>query len=270
MRIGFYAAERIEEQGNASPVEILPVSIHFRYGKWGKMCLKLLIKRIERFTGFRDPHKKEGYPPLTERLRRCRDYMITQNEKRYGIPVDEHREFPDRMDRIIEAALDRAEKILGIRPTAGETISRVYHIRQICWDRIYLPGRETLKNLPRVERSLLDLQAGEAWHAGRHMELVDFCWYFRSSLPEEENPLHIKIEYAQNLWDFANRTMGGAYSTRRIHIFPRRVIIQTAPSINLTQRLPGYRRDKKRAIQSAMDELRNAYLDCIEKVNRAD
>jgi hypothetical protein len=133
-----------------------------------------------------------------------------------------------------------------------------------------LPGRETLEGLPQVERSLLDLQAGEAWHAGRHIELADFLRFFRSPLPEEETPLHLKIEYAQNLWDLANRTMGGSYSTRNINIFPRRVIIQAAKPISLTDRLPGYRRDRKAAIQSAMDELLTAYLGCIEEVNKAD
>ncbi|WP_245534785.1 acyltransferase [Treponema primitia] len=270
MRIGFSVAERLIQAGKSFPVEILPVSIHFRYGIWGKICLKWLMKRIEKFTGFSALYKKEEVPDFTTRLRNCRDYLIAKNESRYGIARDENRTVPDRITLIIEAGLRRAEQILGIKPTSGETISRLYLIRQICWDRIFLPGRDTLKGLPRLERAQLDLAAGEAWHACRHTEVVDFIWYFHSALPEENAPLHEKIEFAQNLWDFANRTMGGSYATRNINIYPRRVIIQAAAPINLTERLPAYQKDRKATIQTAMDDLLQSYLNCIKEVNETE
>jgi hypothetical protein len=123
-----------------------------------------------------------------------------------------------------------------------------------------------MDGLAPSERALLDLQAGEAWHTGRNMELADFAWYFRSPPPQEDAPLHQKIEYTENLWDFANRTMGGSYASRGIHIYPQQVIIQTAPAMDLTERLPEYRRDKKAAIQQTMDSLTAAYQECIEEV----
>jgi hypothetical protein len=251
-------------------VEILPVSIHLRYGAWGKICLARLMKRLDRATGFRDRYKNEGEPPFTLRLRNCRDYLIAQNERRYGIPVDEKQGIPERLERIVVAALDRAEKILGIRMVKDEIITRLNHSRQVCWDRIYLPEQETLNGLSQVERSHLDLRAGEAWYAGRHIDLVNFLWYFRSPIPEEDTPLHLKIEYAQNLWIFAHRTMGGSYVAQNINIFPRRVIIQAGEPINLTDKLPGYYQDRKTAIQSAMEDLLKAYIDCIEEVNKTD
>jgi 1-acyl-sn-glycerol-3-phosphate acyltransferase len=269
IRIGFHAAEQLKKEGKPYPVEILPVSIHFRYGPWGKMCLTRLLKRLDSATGFRGRYKKEGEPAFTLRLRNCRDYLIAQNELRYGIPADET-DMPERLQRIVAAALDRAEQILGITTAADDSIARLNHTRQVCWDRIYLPDRETLEGLSPVERSRLDLRAGEAWYAGRHIDLVDFLWYFRSPLPEDATPLHLKIEYAQNLWILANRTMGGSYAARNINIFPRRVIIQAAEPINLTDRLPEYYRDRKAATRSAMDNLLQAYLTCIEEVNKTE
>jgi hypothetical protein len=267
VRIGFHAAEKLKQAGNPCPVEVLPVSIHFRYGPWGNVALKRLLKKIEKYTGLYDRAGQSR--PLAERLRRCRDCILALNEKRYGIPVDEGRLFPDRVDAVMEAALDRAEKILRIDQTSEDLIGRLYHIRQICWDRIYLPGRETLKDMSGVERTLADLRAGEAWYASRHMELVDFVWYFRVEVPSGDAPLHVKIEYVQNLWDFANRTMGGAYSKRVINIHPKRVIIQVAPPLNLTERLPDYLSDRKGAIASAMSDLKDAYLDCIREAGKA-
>ncbi|MDR2109966.1 MAG: acyltransferase [Spirochaetaceae bacterium] len=264
VRIGFHVAERLAKAGKTCPVEVLPVSVHFRYGRWANFSLERLLKKIERYTSI-DNRDRVSLP---ERMRRCRDYILIQNEKRYAIPVDEGRSFPDRIDSVMEAALDSAEKILRINRVSGDIIERLYHIRQVCWDRIYLPGKDTLENMSGVERALADLKAGEAWYASRHMELVDFVWYFRVDVPGEDAPLHVKIEYAQNLWDFANRTMGGAYSNRVINIHPKRVIIQVAPPMNLTERLTDYYTDRKGAITAAMAAMKEAYLNCIREAGK--
>jgi len=123
--------------------------------------------------------------------------------------------------------------------------------------------------MTRIKRGVMDLWAGEAWYIARHQELADFGWYFRRPLPTEETALHNKVEYVQNLWDFANRSMGGALSDR-VSIFPRKVIIKAAPAINLTERLPRYKEDKKAAVAEIMAELEKAYLGCIDETNAAE
>jgi 1-acyl-sn-glycerol-3-phosphate acyltransferase len=266
IRIGFHAAARLVKAGKECPVEILPISFHYRYGQWGKMTLEILIKKIERYTGMK---KGGGKPSLSfvERIRRCRDHILEVNEGRYGISADRDRPFSERVNTMIDAALECTERMLGVKNGDTDIFGRMYFLRQVCWDRIFLPEHESLKGMSRLERASADLRAGEAWHAGRHLELVDFAWYFRVPLPSEEASMHTKIEYVQNLWDFANRTMGGAYSNRT-NIFPRRVIIQGGPVLNLTERLPDYHRDKKSAILKAISDLKNAYLDCIQEVNK--
>jgi hypothetical protein len=248
-------------------VEILPVSVHFRFGSWGRLILEYLIRKIEKFTNL-EKQKGKGGIPFRERIGPARDHILGANEKRYGLQPGPEQDFSERVDRIMEAALDRAEQILGMK-AGGELFTRLYSLRQICWDLMIIPGIDSLDRLSSVERGVTDLRAGEAWHAGRHLELVDFLWYFRVPLPREDSPLHYKIEYVQNLWDFANRTMGGAYSNR-INIFPRRVIIQAGPSINLSERLPEYHADKHAAVTRAMTDLKDAYLACIDAVNRSD
>jgi len=98
------------------------------------------------------------------------------------------------------------------------------------------------------------------------MELVDFSWYFRIPLPTEESVIHKKVEYVQNLWDFASRAMGGAFNNR-VSIFPRKVIIHTAPAINLSERLSSFAKDRKAEITLAMSDLERAFLDCIAEAN---
>jgi hypothetical protein len=268
VRIGFNAAERMEKEGKSCPVEVLPVSVHFRYGPWGNVSLKRLLKKIEKYTGLKNQGDQNGRLSVPDRMRRARDYILAVNEKRYGISPRENQSFAERVDAVMEAALRQAEGILGIERRREDLIERLYIIRQLCWDYMYLPGKDTLRDLPGIERAVTDLKAGEAWYASRHMELVDFVWYFRVEVPEEDAPLHVRIEYVQNLWDFANRTMGGAYSKRVINIHPKRVLIQVAPPLNLTERLPDYRADRKGAIAAAISDLKTAYLNCIQEAGK--
>jgi hypothetical protein len=287
IRIGFSAAEKLASSAEALPVEILPVAVHFRFGPWGKFTLELLVKKIERCTGSgagrgaaigagraaigagRTGTASRGARPLSfgERLQPCREHILEVNEKRYNLTAGAGLPYEERLDAIIGAALETAEGILGLR-SQGDFFARMYYLRQICWDRLILPemDEKAMERMSAVERGAADLRAGEAWHASRHLELLDFAWYFRLPLPADDAPLHHKIEYAQNLWDFANRTMGGAYSDR-ISIFPRRVIIQAAPPISLSDRLPAYKEDRKAAVAAAMADLMNAYLECIDEVN---
>ena len=60
--------------------------------------------------------------------------------------------------------------------------------------------------------------------------------------------------------------MGGSYSNR-VSIFPRKVLIQAAPPINLSERLGDYKSDKKTAVTTAMTDLEKAYLNNISEAN---
>jgi hypothetical protein len=259
IRIGFGAAEKLAKApGNPVPVEILPVSFQFRFSARRESSMERLLGRIEQYSGI--PRQEAGKRNFCERLRICREHILEVNERRYGLKPAGALSFEERLGLVIAAALEAAERILG-QKSGGDLFTRMYHLRQICWDRLILPGMESLDHLSRVRRGALDLAAGEAWYAGRHLELVDFSLYFRRPLPEEAAPLHQKIEYVQNLWDFASRTMGGAFTGRK-RVCPRKVIILAAPPINLSERLSDYKNDRKSAIGAAMADLMKAYLDC--------
>ena len=266
IRIGFNAAQRLAGKKENCPIEILPLSIHFRFGNWGSMTMEMLLRKVEKACGIsRRGRKKLSF---VDRAGRCRDHIINVNEARFQLPDDSSLSFNERLDRIINAAIETAERMMGLK-SEGEFFHRRYRLRQLCWDQIFLPDVDTLDGMTPVQRSVLDLRAGEAWHAGRYQELADLCWFFRVSLPSEDTAIHIKIEYVQNLWDLANRTMGGSFSDK-VSIFPRKVIIQAAPLINLTERLPDYKENKKDAIAKGLADLENAFHDCIVKVNNTE
>jgi hypothetical protein len=267
IRVGFHAAEQLDrtkaETGKNIPVEILPLSIHYRFGAGGKAAMTRLLARIEKLCGFSRAALKEAKKlSFHERARRCREHILEVNESRYNFTNDGSLSFEERLEKVINTAIETAERMLGLKKE-GDLFARMYKVRQVCWDKIFLPDVDNMKTLSRVKRSALDLAAGEAWYISRHQELVDFCWYFRRPVPDDETALHGKIEYIQNLWDFANRTMGGAISERK-NIPVKNVIIKTAPAINLTERLPQYYENKKDAVERGLSDLEKAFLECID------
>jgi hypothetical protein len=267
IRIGFGAAEKLARSpANSVPLEIMPLSFQFCFNPRREFALERLLKRIEKYSGL--PRKEAKKLKFCERLKICRERILEVNEKRYGLKTGAELPFEERLDMVIAAALDRAERILG-QKAGGDLFTRMYYLRQICWDRLILPGMESLDHLSGLQRGAADLAAGEAWYAGRHLELVDFSWYFRRPLPEDGATLRQKIEYVQNLWDFANRSMGGAFTERK-RIFPRKVIIRAAPPINLSARLSDYKENRKSAVDAAMADLMKAYLDSVVPAGRAD
>jgi len=279
IRIGFQAVSQLAAKNINIPVEILPLTLHFCYGKKSIAAMERLLRKIEKLCGFSgstsgktrsdgtagsdstaSTARSTGKLSWTDRLRQCRDYILLLNEIRYGIKSDETLSFEERLDLVNNAALETAERMLGIK-AEGDYFTRLYKVRQLCWDRIFIPELDDLKKVPQIKRSLLDLRAGEAWHIARHQELADFGWYFRVPIPCEDAALHNKIEYVQNLFDFANRSMGGAFSTRQL-IFPKKVMIHPAQPINLTERYPQYQEHKKETIAACMADLEKAYTGC--------
>jgi len=262
IRIGFQAANRLANKNMDCPLEILPLSIHYRYGRKGKAAMEKLLKKIEKLCGF--SRRETETLSFTERLSKVREFILQINETRYRVKSDASLTFDQRLDRVVNTALETAERLLGLK-SEGAFFPRLYKVRHDCWDRIFLPGTDSLKDTPRLKRAVMDLSAGEAWHISRHQELADFGWYFHHPLPTEETALHQKIEYVQNLWDFANRTMGGAFADRK-NIPVEKVIIKAAPVINLSERLARYKADKKAAVAEATADLEKAFLSCIGEV----
>ncbi|MDL2229491.1 1-acyl-sn-glycerol-3-phosphate acyltransferase, partial [Treponema sp. OttesenSCG-928-L16] len=109
VRLGFQTADYLQKRGKHEPIEILPVSVHFRYGKVAKANLKSLLRKIEKYTGTGGGRDSIESPEFIRRVTLARDTILELNEKRYNLPIDRDLPFEKRMDRVIEAALDTAE-----------------------------------------------------------------------------------------------------------------------------------------------------------------
>ncbi|MDR0643388.1 MAG: acyltransferase [Treponema sp.] len=255
VRIGFIAAKRLSAggiqgkgDGDIPPIEILPLGIRYEFDEKGRRSMMRLLEKTEECLGLQNSGEELG-----KRLEKCLNFLLEKNEEWYELMHEGSLE--ERVNRLMETALERAEQILGVKHRDGKRTARFHRLRQIYWDRIYLPGKTSLKAFTRLERAIVDRKAGEAWYADRHLEMVDFVWCLPSvPIPTEASPLHEQVDYTQNLWDFANRTMGGILGDR-VNIPPCRVVLTPSNSINLSDSLPAYKADKRATIQAVMDRL---------------
>lgn len=266
VRLGLQAADRLVGSGRPEHVHILPISVHYHYGPGARSGLLRLIDRLERFIGVAaaPEHRSGASGAIAARLGRALELIVASAEREYGLPRVPEDATAARVEAIVEAALGAGERVLGMAGGSGDPFARLYRIRQIGWDRVYLPPDEDPRAMSPLGRAIADRRAGEAWYGMRHMELADFALYLRSVPPADGAPLRALVEYAQNLWDFANRLAGGTISGR-VEVRPKRAVIITGQPLDLSDRLAAFRADRKQATVDALAELERSYQQCIKE-----
>lgn len=298
-RLAFWCAEDLAKAGRAEGVSILPLSIHYRYDEADIGGLERLVAGIEaacaspRGGAAARRRRSEAAAPagiparkaaLKERLLALDEILLGFAEDYYGIARTGAAKADDgpearaardaRLARLLETALRRGEAMLGLESPAGagagaeDRIARVYRIRQEGWDRVY--PTSPLGAMGELERALADRRAGEAWHAMRHMELVDLAHYLDSAYLEGPAPgggepsFGRLVETAYSLADLASRLAGGNI-TGRPNLLRKRAVIVVAPPLDIGSRYADYRTNRKAALDDASRDLEAAYLACIEE-----
>jgi hypothetical protein len=99
--------------------------------------------------------------------------------------------------------------------------------------------------------------------------MVDCLSYFMVPVVSASSPLHQRVEYVEKLADFANRSMGGAFGNRPI-VHPSKVYFVSAPLINISEKLPDFRADRKEAVAEVMARLEQSYKTCITEMSSLD
>ncbi|MDW7657717.1 MAG: hypothetical protein SCM11_11150, partial [Bacillota bacterium] len=285
IRMGFWCARDLEKAGRSESVQILPVSIHYQYDRRDLKKVQAAIARLEKRCGLspspvcsRNDAQSVREAELQSTIERIEDRLLDIAETFYGIACqtqphqdgssesnckDKRRQ---RWDALLMAALDKGEQILGLTLSSKDVIARVYRIRHEGWKRIY--PEKLPEGISSLELALMNRQAGEAWHAMRHMEFVDLMSYhdtgYLRSRPLCGSSFDRIVETVINLEDLDTRLRGGNI-TNRPNVIRKRAVLIPAPCLDLTDHLAEYHEDAKKTVRDMTEELRMSLLSCMEE-----
>ncbi|NLI19972.1 MAG: hypothetical protein GX418_00255 [Clostridiales bacterium] len=279
VRMGFWCARDLQKANRSEKVRILPLSVHYQYDRRDEKKVRAAVARLEALCGLpavtsrKTPATLEDLP---QRLTAVEDRLLAVTEAFYTSAYGYRPPEPtapqtdggarrhERWMALQPFALSIAECLLGIDPGAEDIIQRMYRVRLIGWDRVY-PEEPVEKRTP-LEVALAHREAGEAWYAMRHMEVVDLMSYHDPDYLDAANPAGLSfdrlVETVVNLQDLTYRLMGGNI-TNRPNVIRKKAVIVPGDCIELTERLPEYRADSRQTVQTVTDELAQALRNCI-------
>ena len=120
-----------------------------------------------------DSQQKELYQRLIALSEHLLSLMEGFYSKFYQQQLNaEDKDLPARLQALLDAALNVAEKSLGVKPNGGIS-DRCRRVEQAGWNRIYREDISELDNLAPAVRGLADLVASEAELRLWHMRLVE-------------------------------------------------------------------------------------------------
>ena len=272
VRMGFWTVSDLEKAGRSERVQVLPLSVHYRYLEKDARKIVKELTRIEAFCGIETETPAEAYTSpaaLLPRLDRLEDALLNKTEAfyrdSYGYTPPAEAPRHERWMALQPFALTVAETMLGIDPRHEDDVQRMYRVRQTAWDRIY--PETPVEGLSRLEKAFADRRASEAWHAMRHMELVDLMEYHDSDYFSADHPQSLTfdrlVETVYTWSDLARRLMGGNI-TNRPNTVRKHAVIVAGSVMDLTEHLPAYRAQPRKTVQTLTDELAGNFEDCIE------
>lgn len=276
VRMGFWCVRDLEKAGRPEHVEILPLSIHYRYDIRDAKKIKKMLARLEALCGMNESANDEADASLKTMLTRIeaietRMLEITEAyyQSTYGyLPAAPEKDIGgadarhERWMALLPFAIAAAEGILGIEPQSADTVQRMYRVRQVGWDRVY--PESPVEALCPLEAAFADRRTGEAWYAMRHMELVDVMGYHDAGYLNASSLSFDRIvETVLTLVDLAGRLRGGNI-TNRPNTIRKRAVIVPGDCIDLTEHLPAYRANARQTVQQLTETLVHQFEKCIE------
>ncbi len=285
--IAFWTAQDLAKEGRKERSLVLPVSVHYRYGKNASKLLERVLSLLERECGI---PTESGRTP-DERLSAAAEAIVTLAENFYAELDRTPKPAPkqtlnERWTVVIQASLRAGERALRL-PDDGDVTHRFYRIRQAGWDRLFRDdlvaasgsGTTTAAasattthapQKPHLFQALADRAAGEAWYAMRHMELADIGYYIDFDKKQEAategtagmGRIEPFIETALNYWDICSRLRGGNISDR-LAFFRKDAYLVMGEPLDAGERLEEYRADRKAAIATLTSDLAKNYQACV-------
>ncbi|MGK7946014.1 MAG: 1-acyl-sn-glycerol-3-phosphate acyltransferase [Microcystaceae cyanobacterium] len=276
-QLSFWCVDDLRKAKREETVYIIPVGLQYFYltPPWAE--IKQLLTQLERETGIQSEttEQSESESALYNRLYHLGEKILTLMEGFYrdfyrqDLPeIEVNLDAPNqsltlRLNNLLDRALTVAEQTFHLTPQ-GNLIDRCRRLEQAGWDWIYRDELKDKQRLSKVELGLANRIADEASLRMWHMRIVESFVAVTGHYVKEKPTVERFAETLLLLWDLVMRIQGSA-SFFRPNLGKQRVKITIGTPLNVSQRWPDYKSDRRLAVTRLTQDLQGALEQLIIK-----
>lgn len=271
-QLGFWCVEDLQAAGLNQQVAIVPVSIQYSYltPPWAE--LEKLLSEVEADLGLPQQeicHSEASSNSLYLRLFRAGEELLSLMEKFYDqfyhqqpthtpSVEDPNAKMAARLQALLDTALRVCEEYFDIKPK-GNAIDRCRRLEQAGWNRIY---RQDSEALCPVELGLANWVAEEASLRMNHMRVVERVTAVTGKYVLEKPTAERFSETLLILWKVVTWIKGGN-AGKRPYLGKQRVQMRVGETIDVSDRYPAYKSNRRQAIEQLTQDLQTALENLI-------
>jgi 1-acyl-sn-glycerol-3-phosphate acyltransferase len=300
-QFGFWCVDDLQKAERSDEVFIVPIGIQYRYVTPPWKALEKLLTQLERDSGLASlsdgdaallSDLKDGVTPTMEqetllyrRLYSLGEHLLSLLEQFYrnyyqqdlaqplaseqmapAVPVElapsaANEYLAQRLQRLLNAALNIAEQSFGIKPK-GNLGDRCRRVEQGAWNRIYRDDIKALESLSPVQRGLADLIAEEADLRIWHMRLVENFVSVTGKYVAEKPTVERFADTTLLVWRTVSQIKGDGQATRP-NFGPQTAHITIGQPLSVSNRWDDYQHNRRRAIATLTQDLQSSLESMI-------
>jgi len=214
---------------------------------------EVILTRMERFD-------RDAYHQPLPKVPDTRPSSDNANQEPGGhapqpseAPASNNSDFGARLSRLMEAALQVAERALAVEGR-GDVNERCRRLEQAGWDRLYPANGTAASPASALERGLASRLAEQTAQQLWHMRLVESFVAVSGSYVKDDPSQERFADTLLILWDTLCRIRGGN-PERRPRLGNRRAQIRIGEPIAVAPRLAAYRADRRSAVAALTADL---------------
>ena len=267
-QLALWTADDLARAGRPEATTLLPIGLQYRFITPVWPAIERLLRELETEAGLPPTPDRSLEPQrLYVRLYSLAVVILTRMENFYrdayhqplpkapdATPASNNSDFGARLSRLMEAALQVAERALAVEGR-GDVNERCRRLEQAGWDRLYpASGTATPLAASALERGLASRLAEQTAQQLWHMRLVESFVAVSGSYVKDDPSQERFADSLLILWDTLCRIRGGK-PERRPRLGVRRAQIRIGEAIAVAPRLAAYRADRRGAVASLTADL---------------
>lgn len=267
-QLALWTADDLARAGRPEATTLLPIGLQYSFITPVWPAIERLLRELETEVGL-PPTPDCSLEPqrLYGRLYSLAVVILTRMENFYrdayhqplpkapdATPASNNSDFGARLSRLMEAALQVAERALAVEGR-GDVNERCRRLEQAGWDRLYpASGTATPLAASALERGLASRLAEQTAQQLWHMRLVESFVAVSGSYVKDDPSQERFADSLLILWDTLCRIRGGK-PERRPRLGVRRAQIRIGEAIAVAPRLAAYRADRRSAVANLTSDL---------------